>query len=117
MKRSLFTFLLVLVLGAQGPLAAYASRVADGITVGSVLAVGGPDSTAGAHSSYATPDSCCPGGGPGANCCFTLCLTSAGAMECPVLTRGYSRTLLPIRSDAPAFTSRGDAPLIRPPIL
>lgn len=114
-KRPLLTFLLVLVLGVQGPLVAYASSVADASRVGSGVSTGTPASPAEAQS-QATPDSCCPGGGPAGNCCFTSCLASAGALASPVPVRWVGRALPPIVPDAPSFTSRGDAPLIRPPI-
>jgi hypothetical protein len=114
-NRRLLALLLVLALGVQGPLVAYASTVADAETVGCGLATGTPASPADAQS-HAAPDSCCPGGAPGAGCCFTLCLVSAGATGPTVLVHGYSRAVPPTRPIALAFTSRGDAPLIRPPI-
>jgi hypothetical protein len=61
--------------------------------------------------------SCCPGGVHTASCCLDACLMAASvsAPSLPLVWNGHS-AFDPQFQDS-AFSSRGDAPLIRPPIL
>jgi hypothetical protein len=69
--------------------------------------------TSAAHSDK----SCCPSGVHTASCCLDACLMAAsiafGAL--PLVWHGHSA--LGPRFQGSTFSSRGDAPLIRPPIL
>ena len=61
--------------------------------------------------------SCCPSGVHTTNCCLDACLMagSVSAASLPLVWMGHS-TFDP-QFQGSAFSSRGDAPLIRPPIL
>jgi hypothetical protein len=74
--------------------------------------------TANSHAD-ASQDSCCPKGQHTMSCCLDACAgTVAGvaAMTPQVLKWLGSATLLP-QLRTTHFSSRGDSPLIRPPIL
>jgi hypothetical protein len=61
--------------------------------------------------------SCCPAGVHTASCCLDACLMAASVSvsSLPLVWRGHS-AFDPQFQDS-AFSSRGDAPLTRPPIL
>lgn len=51
------------------------------------------------------------------NCCLDLCLSNVGATVSPATLIWYSHAAPDLPVLAPSFSSRGDSPLIRPPIL
>ena len=62
--------------------------------------------------------SCCPSGVHTASCCLDACLMVANvALESSLPSVWIGHLALNAQFQASAFTSRGDAPLIRPPIL
>lgn len=96
----------MLALGLQGLLVAFAAT----------SPLMSPDCQTSAISHAVGFDSCCPSGFH-SSCCLDECLAS------PAITES---SVSPIRNDGPAvqaqfstiiFSSRGDSPLIRPPIL
>jgi hypothetical protein len=116
MKRRLVAFLIVMAIGLQSPIVAYAAAAAGTTAAGSALMP--CDSAAPAATDPGTPDkSCCPGGAPTANCCLSVCLLAVGITAPPAPTRSFAPTVPSVRHAISSFSSRGDAPLIRPPIL
>ncbi|HEV7612663.1 MAG TPA: hypothetical protein VGO37_12345 [Steroidobacteraceae bacterium] len=110
MKRQLIALIVILVVGLQGSVVAFA-----GI---SPLMLTGCATAAIPHSD-ASQDSCCPRGQHTASCCLEACAgTVAGAVTAVPHALNWlgSATLLP-HSRTTHFSSRGDSPLIRPPIL
>jgi hypothetical protein len=116
MKRRLIAFLIVMAIGLQSPIIAYAAAAAGTTGAGSALMPCDSAAHAATHPGI-SPKSCCPGGEPTANCCLSICLVAVGVTARPAPTRAYAPTAPPFRPTASSFTSRGDAPLIRPPIL
>jgi hypothetical protein len=110
MKRQLIAVIVMVVIGLQSSVVAFA-----GI---SPLMSTDCQTTANAHSDT-SQDSCCPKGQRTLSCCLEACAgTIAGvvAMTPQALNWPRSATLLPqIRTTH--FSSRGNSPLIRPPIL
>ncbi len=110
MKRQLTALLLMLVMGMQGSLAAFAA----------VHPMMQPDCQTSAGGVAASHKSCCPGGGSHpASCCLDGCLAVA-AVALPALPASlvwYGRPTLQRHFGTVNFFSRGDSPLIRPPIL
>jgi hypothetical protein len=106
MKRQLIAIIVMLAIALQGSAVALA-----GISTHC--------QAAGVSHSATSQDSCCPKGQHTMSCCLTACVGSvAGAVTTApeALKRLGSATLLPqLRSTR--FSSRGDSPLIRPPIL
>jgi hypothetical protein len=108
MKRELIALILILAIGLQGSLAAFAATSPSMPTE--------CQTTASAHSD-ASQDSCCPNGQHAKSCCLDLCLFTVGGVVSPIALSWFDQP-----SEAPAtkpaiFSSRGDSPLIRPPIL
>jgi len=110
MKRQLIAVIVTLAIGLQSSVAAFA-----GI---SPLMSTDCQSAVVSHSD-ASQDSCCPKGEHTMGCCLEACVgTVAGAVT--VIPQGLNwlgsatlvRQFLSTR-----FSSRGDSPLIRPPIL
>jgi hypothetical protein len=108
MKRELIALILILAIGLQGSLAAFAAT--------SALMSTDCQSTAAAHSD-AAQDSCCPKGQRAMSCCLDLCLSTLGATVSPIALTSLDRPSEPLASKPAIFSSRGDSPLIRPPIL
>jgi hypothetical protein len=110
MKRQLIAFIVMLVIGLQSSVVAFAG----------ISPLMSTDCQAAAHSySDASQDSCCPKGQRTMSCCLDACAGSiAGvvAIMPQVLTWQDDATLLP-QLRTTHFSSRGDSPLIRPPIL
>src|SRR5579863_6747153 len=110
MKRQLIALIVMLVIGLQSSVVAFA-----GI---SPLMSTDCQTAASSHSN-ASQDSCCPKGQRTMSCCLEAC---AGTIPGAVTTTPQSltwlgfATLLP-QSRSTHFSSRGDSPLIRPPIL
>jgi hypothetical protein len=108
MKRELIALILMLAIGLQGSIAAFAAT--------SPLMSTGCQATVAAHSD-ALQDSCCPKGERATSCCLDLCLSTVGAaVSPPALAWFASPAQLPTARPS-IFSSRGDSPLIRPPIL
>lgn len=68
-------------------------------------------------SQVRTDNPCCPRGVHTASCCLGACLMAANIASgsLPSIWNGHSA--LDPQFQVSAFTSRGDVPLIRPPIL
>jgi hypothetical protein len=116
MKRRLVAFLIVLAIGLQSPIVAYAAAAAGTTAAGSALMP--CDSAARAATDSGTPHkTCCPGGEPTANCCLSICLLAAGITAPPAPTRFFAAAVPTLRLAISSFSSRGDSPLIRPPIF
>jgi hypothetical protein len=110
MKRQLIAVIVMLVIGLQSSVVAFA-----GI---SPLMSTDCQTVANLHSD-ASQDSCCPKGQRTMSCCLDACAGSiAGvvAMTPQMLNWQEHAPLLPQFRTA-HFSSRGDSPLIRPPIL
>jgi hypothetical protein len=108
MKRQLIALILMLAIGLQGSVAAFAGTAP--------LMSTDCQTTAMAHSG-ASQDSCCPTGQRAMSCCLDLCLSTMGAAVSPIaLTWVIPPSELQVIKPA-IFSSRGDSPLIRPPIL
>jgi hypothetical protein len=110
MKRQLITVIVMLAIGLQGSVAAFA-----GI---SPLMSTDCQSAVVLHS-VASQDSCCPKGQHTMGCCLVACVGAvAGAATTMPQALNWlgSATLAPLFIST-RFSSRGDSPLIRPPIL
>jgi hypothetical protein len=110
MKRQLIAFVVMLAIGLQGSVVAFA-----GI---SPLTAADCQTTVVSHSD-ASQDSCCPKGQHRMSCCLEACAgTVAGAVTTMPQALNWlgSATLVPQLLSI-RFSSRGDSPLIRPPIL
>src|ERR1700734_449578 len=108
MKRKLIAVILMLAIGLQGSLAAYSST--------KPLMSTGCQTTVGSHSD-ASQDSCCPKGQHAMSCCLDLCLSNICVTVSPVTLAWYADPAPVPLAQASIFSSRGDSPLIRPPIL
>jgi hypothetical protein len=108
MKRELIALILILASGLQGSLAAFAAS--------SPLMSTECQTTAVAHSD-ASQDSCCPKGQGAMSCCLDLCLSTVGTTVSPVALAWFAPPAVLLAIKPSIFTSRGDSPLIRPPIL
>jgi hypothetical protein len=51
------------------------------------------------------------------NCCLDLCLATVGATVSPIALTWFSPPAKLQAAKTSSFSSRGDSPLIRPPIL
>ena len=110
MKRQLFAVIVMLAIGLQSSVVAIA-----GI---SPLMSTDCQTTAVSHSN-ASQDSCCPQGQHTMGCCLEACVaTVAGAVTTTPQTLNWlgSVALVP-QFLSTRYFSRGDSPLIRPPIL
>jgi hypothetical protein len=108
MKRELIALILVVLVGLQGSMAAFASS----------SPLMSPDcEVAVTTQGHGSQDSCCPNGQQSMSCCIDLCLSTALATTFPVaMTLSTQGAVLPLARPT-IFCSRGDSPLIRPPIL
>ena len=109
MKRGLIALILILAVGLQGSMVALAAT--------SPLMSSDCQTAAIAHSD-ASQNSCCPKGQRAMSCCLDLCLSPVCAPMSPIAARTWFAPpleLLAIKSAI--FSSRGDSPPIRPPIL
>jgi hypothetical protein len=110
MKRQLIAIIVMLVIGLQSSVVAFAAA--------SPLMSTDCQTTAISHSD-ASQDSCCPKGQHTMSCCLEACVgavAGAVAMTPQALNWGAQAMLLP-QFRSTHFSSRGDSPLIRPPIL
>jgi hypothetical protein len=108
MKRELTALILMLVIGLQGSVAAFAAT--------SPLMSTACQTTAMDHSD-ASQDSCCPKGQRAMSCCLDLCLSTVGATVSPIALTWFTPPSELMATKPAIFSSRGDSPLIRPPIL
>jgi hypothetical protein len=108
MKRELIALILILAIGLQSSLAAFAAT--------STLMSSDCHTTAAAHSD-AAQDSCCPKGQHAMSCCLDLCLSTVGTIVSPQALTWFDRPSEAMATEPAIFSSRGDSPLIRPPIL
>jgi hypothetical protein len=110
MKRQLIAVIVVLAIGLQSSVVAFAGISPLMSTDCQITAV--------SHSD-AYQDSCCPKSQHTIGCCLDACVgTVAGAVTMMPQALNWlgSATLLP-QFLSTRFSSRGDSPLIRPPIL
>jgi hypothetical protein len=108
MNRQLIAVILMLVIGLQGSMAAFAAT--------SPLMSADCQTTAISHSD-ASQDSCCPKGRHAMSCCLDLCLSTVGVVVSPVALAWFTPPAPALPAPISTFSSRGDSPLIRPPIL
>jgi len=109
MKRQLLAVIVMLTIALQGSVVAFAE----------ISPLSGDCQTAGISHTAASQGSCCPKGQHTMRCCLEACVgTVAVAVTTTpqVLNWLGSATLLP-QFVSTRFSSRGDSPLIRPPIL
>jgi hypothetical protein len=110
MKRQLVAVIVMLAISLQSAVVAFAG-------ISPIMST--DCQTAAISHSDASRDSCCPKGERTLSCCLEACAgTVAGAvtMTPQALNWHDHVTLLP-QFRTPHFSSRGDSPLIRPPIL
>jgi len=110
MKRQLIALVVMLAIGLQGSVVALAG-------ISPLMST--DCQTALVSHAAASQDSCCPEGQHTMGCCLEACVgTVAGAVTTTpqVLNWLGFATLLP-QFLSTRFSSRGDSPLIRPPIL
>jgi hypothetical protein len=107
MKRQLIALLMILAIGLQVSVAAYAAAAP----------VMQSDCQSSAEYQNVSDNSCCPSGVHIANCCLDACMMTANVSlgSIPMIWSGHS--VFDPQFEVSAFSSRGDAPLIRPPIL
>jgi hypothetical protein len=108
MKRELIALILMIAFGLQGPITAFAAT--------SQWMSGDCQTTATAYSN-ASHDSCCPKGQRALSCCLDLCLSTVGATVSLIAPTWFSPPAILQAAESSIFSSRGDSPLIRPPIL
>jgi hypothetical protein len=108
MKRELIALILILAIGLQGTLAAFAAT--------SPFMSTDCQTTTAAHSDGAQA-SCCPKGQHARSCCLDLCLSTVGTIVSPIALTWFDRPSEVLATKPAIFSSRGDSPLIRPPIL
>jgi hypothetical protein len=110
MKRQLIVAIVMLAIGLQGSVVAFA-RISPLMSTDCQTSL--------VSHSDASQDSCCPKDQHAMGCCLEACVGAvAGAVTTTpqVLKWLGSSTLLP-QFLSTRFSSRGDSPLIRPPIL
>jgi hypothetical protein len=110
MKRRLVAFIVMLAMSLQSSVVAFAG-------ISPIMSAG--CQTAAISHSDASQDSCCPKGQRSMSCCLDACAgTVAGAVTMTPQAMNWHGhvTLLP-QFRTSHFSSRGDSPLIRPPIL
>ena len=108
MPRKLIAVILMLVIGLQGPMAALAVTAPLMSTSCQTAAV--------SHSEV-SPKDCCPNGQHAMGCCLDNCLTHVGVTVSQTVRFRYERSAPSLPVSTSTFSSRGDSPLIRPPIL
>jgi hypothetical protein len=108
MQRQLMILILVLAVGLQGSLAAFATA--------SSLISADCQITAISHSS-GPQDSCCAKSQHAMNCCLDQCLANVSVTVSPAGLIWYSRAAPALPVLPSSFSSRGDSPQVRPPIL
>jgi hypothetical protein len=104
MKRQLIALIVILALGLQGSLVAFA---ASAMVSDCTTSAASPD----------TSKSCCPSGLHTASCCLDVCLATVAVTVSPASLVWYGRKDRALPFHTAIFASHGDSPLIRPPIL
>jgi hypothetical protein len=106
-KSQLITLIMILAIGLQGSLTAFAlgHRAMQS------------DCQTSADSQDIAQKSCCPSGLHSVGCCLDACVAVIAIATSPVSLAWYGRAALPAQLRISTFFSRGDSPLIRPPIL
>jgi hypothetical protein len=109
MKRQFLAAIVVLAIGLQGSMVAFA---------GISPLMSADCQTAAISHADAAQDSCCPKGQYSVHCCLEACTgTVAGAVMTPQALNWLGSATLLLQFSSTDFFSRGDSPLIRPPIL
>jgi hypothetical protein len=106
MKHQLVALILMLAVGLQGSVIAFA---------GAQLMQSDCQSTS--DSQDFAHKSCCPNGIHTAGCCQDACVAVMAMAASPVSLAWYGGTAPAAQLRISTFFSRGDSPLIRPPIL
>jgi hypothetical protein len=108
MKRQLIALMMILALGLQGSLVAFAAAP-----------LMQSDCQTSAQSQDVADKSCCPRGVHTTSCCSDACpaalAVAVSASSSPLIWD--NRTAPAVQFGTAFFLSRGDSPLIRPPIL
>jgi hypothetical protein len=107
MKRQFIALFVVLAVALQGSVAAFAGN-SSAMYSDCRSAVESPSDFA--HKS------CCPDSLYAMSCCLDACVASVALTVSPASLVWYGRTAQPRQFRAATFSSRGDSPLIRPPI-
>jgi hypothetical protein len=108
MKRQLVSLILIFAICLQGSVAAFAATAP--------LMSTDCQATATDHSG-APQNSCCPKSHRAMSCCLDLCLSTVGAVVSPMALTWFIPPTELQASKPAIFSSRGESPLIRPPIL
>jgi hypothetical protein len=108
MKRQLVAVLFMLVIGLHGSLAAFAATSTSMSADCQTTAISPAD---------VSQESCCPKGQHATSCCLDLCLSTVGVTVSPVASSWIAHSAPALAAKSSIFSSRGDSPLIRPPIL
>jgi hypothetical protein len=106
MKRQLIALIVMLALGLQGSLVALAA-----------VAPQTADCQTPAESQDVAHKSCCPSGLHTASCCLDACLSAVAVTVSPASLVWYGRAARALLFRTTIFSSRGETPLTRPPIL
>ena len=109
MKRQLIALIVMLAIGLQGSLAAFAA----------VTPWMQPDCQTATEmiGSDASPKPCCPSGSHMLSCCLDVCVSTTAVPTAPQALIWYGRTTLDLNFPTATFSSRDDSPLTRPPIF
>jgi hypothetical protein len=110
MKRQFIAIIVMLAIGLQGSVVAFA---------GIAPLMSTDCQTAAISHSDTSQASCCPKGQRSMSCCLEVCSGSvAGAVTViPQVLNWFGYATLTPQFRSTHFSSRGDSPLIRPPIL
>jgi hypothetical protein len=106
MKRQIIALLVILAVGLQGSVSALASAAMQYNCTTSAVS----------HSDN-PQESCCPSGQHSPSCCLDACVIAVGVTASPAFSIWHVLTAQPLQFRFMTFSSRGDSPLIRPPIL
>jgi hypothetical protein len=109
MKRQLIALIVILAIGLQGSLVAFAAAAT----------LMQSDCQTTVQGQHAADKSCCPSGVHTTSCCSDACPAALAVVTTasPAFLVWYCRTAPTLQLGTAAFFSRGDSPLIRPPIL
>jgi len=107
MKRQLIALIMILAIALQGSLTAFA--------VGTAAMQS--DCQTSADSQDIAQKACCPSGLHSVGCCLDSCVAVIAIATSPVSLAWYGRAAPPAQLRISTFFSRGDSPLIRPPII
>jgi hypothetical protein len=105
MKRQIIALLVILAIGLQGSVSALASATMPYDCTTSVVSPDNPQ------------NSCCPSGQHSTSCCLDACVIAVGITASPTFSIWHGLTAQTLQFRLMTFSSRGDSPLIRPPIL